>query len=197
VEQNNTPATSSQISDVLDDTTRIPSVSRPVSAILTPPETQLSSADNQPAEQIAEQAPSSQNDIPPIAPPVVPPLSPDAEKLRRYMEQDTIYQSMLRTVDAEKIRLKLALRYTLMMFAIFLVIAWIVSNRVIMFGFSEFQILARIRDALFGILAGLFSLTIWFGSDAWFRRPLTIAIFRFIAVCLFCFVLSALYLPLW
>jgi hypothetical protein len=96
--------------------------------------------------------------LPPEAPAPVAPqpktLRPEeSEKLRRYMEQDAIYKSMLKTVDVEKIRLRLAMRYSIMMFAIFLVAAWVVNNRVIMFGFSEFQILARIRDALFGVIA--------------------------------------------
>lgn len=69
---------------------------------------------------------------------------------------------MLKSDDQSRIRLQLALRYTLLMFAIFLVFAWIVSNRVIMFGFSEFIWLARIRDILFAVMAGLFSLTVWF-----------------------------------
>ena len=56
---------------------------------------------------------------------------------------------MLRIMDAEKIRLNLAIRYMILMFVIFLIIAWIVNNRIIMFGFSEFQWLARIRDVLF------------------------------------------------
>lgn len=121
----------------------------------------------------------------------------DGEKLRRYMEQDVIYQSMLRITNAEQIRFRLALRYLLVMFAIFLVVAWIVNNRVIMFGFSEFQWLTRIRDALFGIIAGLFSLTLWFGSEAWFEKKFLIVLFRLVGVGLFLMVLSALYFPLW
>lgn len=143
--------------------------------------------------------------IAPLAPEASAPVAPqpkalrpeESEKLRRYMEQDMIYRSMLKTVDVEKIRLRLAMRYSIMMFAIFLVAAWVVNNRVIMFGFSEFQILARIRDALFGVIAGLFSLTIWFGSDAWFRSIYMIIILRLIATAFFLAVLSALYFPLW
>lgn len=142
----------------------------------------------------------------PVAPPesAVTPVSSvpkndhsDGEKLRRYMEQDVIYQSMLRITNAEQIRFRLALRYLLVMFAIFLVVAWIVNNRVIMFGFSEFQWLTRIRDALFGIIAGLFSLTLWFGSEAWFEKKFLIVLFRIVGVGLFFMVLSALYFPLW
>ena len=44
-----------------------------------------------------------------------------------------VYQQMIRVEDTEKIRLRLAVRYTLLMFAIFLALAWIVSNRIIMF----------------------------------------------------------------
>lgn len=82
------------------------------------------------------------------------------------------------------------------MFAIFLVFAWIVSNRIIMFGFSEFAWLARIRDGLFAVMAGLFSLTIWFGSVVWMRQALLIALFRTLAVVFFVAVIIALYLPL-
>lgn len=53
---------------------------------------------------------------------------------------------MLKVIDADRIRLHLAIRYMILMFAIFLVIVWVVNNRIIMFGFSEFQWLARIRD---------------------------------------------------
>lgn len=67
-------------------------------------------------------------------------------KLDLYMRADHVYQEMLRIENQEKIRLQLAIRYTLLMFAIFLVIVWVVNNRIIMFGFSEFQWLARIRD---------------------------------------------------
>lgn len=54
-------------------------------------------------------------------------------KLKQYLQADTVYQQMIRVEDTEKIRLQLAIRYTLLMFAIFLVLAWIVSNRIIMF----------------------------------------------------------------
>jgi len=113
------------------------------------------------------------------------------------MEQDVIYQSMMRIVDTDRIRLRLAIRYTIVMFAIFLVVVWVVNNRVIMFGFSEFQWLARIRDVLFGLLAGLFSLTLWFGSEVWFRKTFLIVFFRLLAMGFFAAVLSALYFPLW
>ena len=162
------------------------SVANPVAEILTPPK---------PAQ--VEIVPQEQSEAPPSIPPAPPKNTEDAEKLRRYMEQDVIYNSMLRVVDPEQIRLRLAIRYTIMMFAVFLVAAWVVNNRVIMFGFSEFQILARIRDALFGMIAGLFSVTLWFGSEAWFRRTFMIFSFRCIAVVFFAAVLSALYFPLW
>lgn len=74
-------------------------------------------------------------------------------KLTQYLHADAVYQEMIRVDNQEKIRLQIAVRYTLLMFAIFLVFAWIVSNRVIMFGFSEFVWLARIRDALFAVMA--------------------------------------------
>lgn len=119
------------------------------------------------------------------------------QKLQRYMEQDLIYQSMLRVTNADQIRFRLAVRYMLVLFAIFLVIAWIVNNRIIMLGFAEFQWLSRIRDALFGLIAGLFSLTIWFGSEAWFHKKSLIILFRILGAGLFVMVLSALYFPLW
>ncbi len=118
-------------------------------------------------------------------------------KLDLYMRADRVYQEMLRIENQEKIRLQLAIRYTLLMFAIFLVFAWIVSNRVIMFGFSEFVWLARIRDALFAVMAGLFSLTIWFGSVSWMRQIFLIALLRTIALVFFIAVIVALYIPLW
>lgn len=118
-------------------------------------------------------------------------------KLDLYMRADRVYQEMLRVDNQEKIRLQLAIRYTLLMFAIFLVFAWIVSNRVIMFGFSEFVWLARIRDALFAVMAGLFSLTIWFGSVSWMRQIFLIALLRTIALVFFIAVIVALYIPLW
>lgn len=118
-------------------------------------------------------------------------------KLDLYMRADHVYQEMLRIENQEKIRLQLAIRYTLLMFAIFLVFAWIVSNRVIMFGFSEFVWLARIRDALFAVMAGLFSLTIWFGSVSWMRQIFLIALLRTIALVFFLAVIVALYIPLW
>lgn len=184
------PAVSSPISSV--------SVATPVADILAPLSPKIEEKiDTQPAEKIPEQ-PIAASTVPPAVPVSQPTISPtDAEKLRRYMEEDVIYHSMLRVVDEEQIRLRLALRYMIMMFAVFLVAAWVVNNRVIMFGFSEFQILARIRDALFGMIAGLFSLTIWFGSDVWFRSKYMIIIMRIIASAFFGAVLSALYFPLW
>lgn len=123
-------------------------------------------------------------------------IPPDS-KLAQYLQADSVYQAMIRVESQEKIRLQLAIRYTLLMFAIFLVFAWIVSNRIIMFGFSEFLWLARIRDGLFAVMAGLFSLTLWFGSVAWMRQPLLIALFRTLAIVFFSAVIVALYIPLW
>ena len=128
------------------------------------------------------------------------PQSPEKQqdsKLAQYLRADHVYQEMLRIDNQEKIRLQLAIRYTLLMFAIFLVFAWIVSNRVIMFGFSEFVWLARIRDALFAVMAGLFSLTIWFGSVSWMRQIFVIALLRTIAIVFFVAVIAALYIPIW
>lgn len=135
-------------------------------------------------------------DTPPAEPQKVIPKEEDP-KLAQYLRADHVYQEMLRIESQEKIRLHLAIRYTLLMFAIFLVFAWIVSNRVIMFGFSEFVWLARIRDALFAVMAGLFSLTIWFGSVTWMRQILLIALLRTLAIVFFAAVIIALYIPLW
>lgn len=101
---------------------------------------------------------------------------------------------MIRVQDSEKIRLQLAIRYTLLMFAIFLVFAWIVSNRVIMLGFSEFVWLARIRDLLFAVMSGLFGLTLWFGSVTWTHQRTLISIIRTLAVLFFVAVVVALYI---
>lgn len=135
-------------------------------------------------------------DTPPAEPQKVTPKEEDP-KLAQYLRADHVYQEMLRIESQEKIRLHLAIRYTLLMFAIFLVFAWIVSNRVIMFGFSEFVWLARIRDALFAVMAGLFSLTIWFGSVTWMRQIFLIALLRTLAIVFFVAVIIALYIPLW
>lgn len=122
-------------------------------------------------------------------------ISPPDSKLEQYLQADTVYQQMIRVEDTEKIRLKLAIRYTLLMFAIFLVLAWIVSNRVIMFWFSEFVWLARIRDVLFAVMAGLFSLTLWFWSVSWTRNTTLVAIIRSLAIVFFGAVVIALYIP--
>jgi hypothetical protein len=106
-----------------------------------------------------------------------------------------VYQEMIHEENSEKIRLQLAIRYTLLMFAIFLVFAWIVSNRVIMFGFSEFVWLARIRDFLFAVMSGLFGLTLWFGSVAWTHNTTLISVIRTLAVVFFGAVVIALYTP--
>lgn len=155
---------------------------------------------DEPSSKVAEVVPTSPEEKSSVK------KSPDTSKaddvtvdprLQHYLEEDVIYNSMLRIIDAERIRLKLAIRYMILMFAIFLVIVWIVNNRIIMFGFSEFQWLARIRDSLFGVIAGLFSLTIWFGSEVWFHKWIIIWFFRILSLVFFAAVLSALYFPLW
>ncbi len=136
----------------------------------------------------------------PNASPVVdkknPPVKSSDARLESFIKDDPIYQQMLRTVDAQRLRLSLAVRYALLMFGIFLVFAWIVNNRVIMFGFSEFVWLARIRDGLFGLMAGLFSATLWYGSPVWFHNMLFVMILRLFALVFFVWVLSALYFPI-
>lgn len=122
--------------------------------------------------------------------------SPTDPQLDLYLQQDPIYQNMLRTLDLQRIRMKLSLRYILLMFALFVVFAWIVNNRVIMVGFSDFVWLARIRDALFALMSGLFSFTLWLGSTAWFYHPFLIMFFRWCAVVFFLLILSALYFPI-
>lgn len=119
----------------------------------------------------------------------------DDSKLAQYLQADQVYHAMIREENPEKIRLQLALRYTLLMFAIFLVFAWIVSNRVIMFGFSEFVWLARIRDFLFAVMSGLFGLTLWFGSVTWTHNTTLISVIRTLAVVFFGAVVVALYIP--
>jgi hypothetical protein len=91
------------------------------------------------------------HDTPPV--PESPKKEASDTKLAQYLQADRVYQEMIRMEGQEKIRLQLAIRYTFVMFAIFLVFAWIVSNRIIMFGFSEFVWLARIRDGLFAFMA--------------------------------------------
>lgn len=60
-------------------------------------------------------------------------IDEDEEKIQQFMAADPVYQGMIRVTDPETIRLRLATRYLIMMFAIFLVVAWIVNNRIIMF----------------------------------------------------------------
>jgi hypothetical protein len=115
-------------------------------------------------------------------------------RLVQYLQADRVYQDMIRVESSEKIRLQLAIRYTLLMFAIFLVFAWIVSNRVIMLGFSEFVWLARIRDLLFAVMSGLFGLTLWFGSVTWTHNRILISVIRTLAVLFFGAVVVALYI---
>lgn len=119
------------------------------------------------------------------------------ERFARLLAEDTVYHSMIRSQDVKNIRLQLSMRYMLLMLAIFVVIAWVVNNRVIMFWFYDFPILSRIRDALFGVLTGLFCLTIWFGSDAWLNHKISILILRGLALALFSVVLISIYLPFW
>jgi len=119
------------------------------------------------------------------------------EKFARLLKQDSTYQSMIRSEDLANIQLQLSMRYMLLMLAIFVVIAWVVNNRVIMLWFSDFPFLARMRDALFVILTGLFSLTVWFGSVAWFRHKIGILILRIVSGILFFAVLISIYLPFW
>ncbi len=148
-------------------------------------------------QKVSEIAPSPSEPVTPSVPLPSENVSEEDPRLKHYLEEDVIYNSMLRIIDADRIRLRLAVRYMILMFAIFLVIVWIVNNRIIMFGFSEFQWLARIRDALFGVIAGLFSLTIWFGSEVWFHKWFLVWFFRIISLVFFAAVLSALYFPLW
>lgn len=123
-------------------------------------------------------------------------VPPEDEKLAQYLPLDPVYQALLRTEEQQKIRFSLAIKYTLLVFAFFLVFAWIVSNRVIMFGFSEFVWLARVRDVLFGIMVGLFSVTVWFGAAVWTTKKTFLWFLRFVAVILFIGVTGALYFSL-
>ncbi len=107
------------------------------------------------------------------------------EKFDRLLKQDSAYHSMVRSEDIQNTQLQLSMRYMLLMLAIFVVIAWVVNNRVIMFGFSDFPLLARTRDALFAILTGLFSLTVWFGAAVWFRHRIGVIILRVLGGVLF------------
>ena len=119
------------------------------------------------------------------------------ERFASLLKQDDTYHSMIRSEDIKNIQLQLSMRYMLLMLAIFVVIAWVVNNRVIMFGFSDFPLLARTRDALFAILTGLFSLTVWFGSTVWFRYHMGVMVLRILAGALFALVLVSIYLPFW
>lgn len=55
------------------------------------------------------------------------------ERFARLLKHDNTYHSMLRSEDIKNIQLQLSMRYMLLMLAIFVVIAWVVNNRVIMF----------------------------------------------------------------
>jgi hypothetical protein len=119
------------------------------------------------------------------------------DRFERLLKHDSTYHSMIRSEDLKNIQLQLSMRYMLLMLAIFVVIAWVVNNRVIMFGFSDFPLLARSRDALFALLTGLFSLTVWFGAAVWFRHRVGVIILRIIGCLLFVTVLVSIYLPFW
>lgn len=128
------PPETSDIPDVSLSEVKTESISSPVSEIV-------------PTPTVLPESPESKNNN------EEPKTETEDPKMAHYLRADAVYQEMLKVEDQEKIRLRLAVRYTLLMFAIFLVFAWIVSNRVIMLGFSEFVWLARIRDALFAIMA--------------------------------------------
>lgn len=151
-----------------------------------PPMTpEIGSGTPPPPADVVDTSHSSETPVIPTTP--VPPVTvakTTDPRLESFIKDDPIYQEMLQTVDAHKVRLSLALRYALLMFGIFLVFAWIVNNRVIMFGFSEFVWLARIRDGLFGVMAGLFSATLWYGSPVWFHNMFFIMMIRIFA-CVF------------
>lgn len=115
---------------------------------------------------------------------------------QQYLLEDTIYQSMIRLEWVSKIRTRLAIRYTLLLLAFFLAFAWIVSNRVIMFGLDDFPLLSRVRDGLFGVMSWLFCLTLWFGSEVWSEQKILISFLKTLSVILFISILWALYLPL-
>ncbi len=119
------------------------------------------------------------------------------ERFARLLAEDSVYQSMIRSQDVKNIRLQISMRYMLLMLAIFIVIAWVVNNRVIMFWFYDFPVLSRIRDALFGVLTGLFCLTVWFGSVAWFSHRIGVLILRGCALVLFVAVMVSIYVPFW
>ncbi len=119
------------------------------------------------------------------------------ERFARLLEQDNTYHSMIRSEDIQNIQLQLAMRYMLLLLAIFVVIVWVVNNRVIMFWFSDFPLLARTRDGLFALLTGLFALTVWFGAAVWFRNIIATIILRSLWGILFLTVLISIYLPFW
>jgi len=118
-------------------------------------------------------------------------------RFAQLLKEDTTYHSMLRSEDIRHIQFQLSMRYMLLMLAIFVVIAWVVNNRVIMFSFSDIPLLSRARDALFALLTGLFALTVWFGAAVWFGDRLSIVLLRIFAVGLFIVVLVSIYLPFW
>lgn len=78
---------------------------------------------------IAESVPTPTTDAPKE---VETPVVMD-ERFARLLQHDSTYHSMIRSEDIKKIQLQLSLRYMALMLAIFVVIAWVVNNRVIMF----------------------------------------------------------------
>lgn len=147
--------------------------------------------ESQPIKQTAEQVitpPSAKDEE-------IPPTTD--ERFSRLLAEDSIYQSMIRNQDIKNIRLQLSMRYMLLMLAIFVVMAWVVNNRVIMFWFYDFPLLSRIRDALFGVLTGLFCLTVWFGSVAWLNNKIGIFMLRGLALASFVVVIVSIYVPFW
>jgi hypothetical protein len=120
---------------------------------------------------------------------------PLPEKLEDVFSYDRVYASMQRTTDLHVIRTRLSMRYTLIVFLFFLTFLWITSNRVIMFGLSDFPLLARIRDALLVVMSGLFSLTLWYGADVWFMHILGRTIVRAFGVLFFVLVVTIFYFP--
>lgn len=99
-----------------------------VTSIPVPPES--------PTSHISVSGKSAKEDIGGSTVQIVSPqgtVDEDEEKIQQFMAADPVYQGMIRITDPETIRLRLATRYLIMMFAIFLVVAWIVNNRIIMF----------------------------------------------------------------
>lgn len=115
------------------------------------------------------------------------------EKFHRLLKLDTTYHSMIRSEDIKNIELQLSMRYMLLVFVIFVIVTWSMQNRVI----ADFSLFLRLRDALFGLLTWLFSLTIWFGSSVWFHNKIIILIMKMFAISVCVFILFSVYLPFW